>query len=187
MTLDGRPLPAARISFHPDSTGPVAYGLSLDDGSYWLKTGARQSGLAPGDYRVTVFAMKVTDGDEQAAGPLLTPAIYADPRKTPLRCRVEAGRNEIPLNLETTATPARPQRVRPLRSWQVRRRSLRPLLDELANRHPVEQDVGEHGPAVEQAHLGDGLLAVTASLRDELVGTRREPLVQVEAVEGPLE
>ena len=108
VTLDGRPLPGARISFHPDSPGPVAYGLSLDDGSYWLKTGARQSGLAPGGYRVTVFALEVVDGDGQAAGPLLTPSVYADPRKTPLRCQVEAGRNEIPLNLETTANPARP-------------------------------------------------------------------------------
>ena len=76
VTLDGRPLPGARISFHPDSPGPVAYGLSLDDGSYWLKTGARQSGLAPGGYRVTVFALEVATEGEQAAGPLLTPAVY---------------------------------------------------------------------------------------------------------------
>lgn len=108
VTLDGRALPGARISFHPDSPGPVAYGLSLDDGSYWLKTGARQSGLAPGGYRVTVFALEVAAEGEQAAGPLLTPAVYADPRKTPLRCRVDAGRNRIPLTLESAAQAPRP-------------------------------------------------------------------------------
>lgn len=108
VTLDGSPLPAARVTFHPDSPGPVAYGLSLDDGSYCLKTGARQSGLAPGGYRVTVFALEAVAGAEEKVGPLLTPPVYGDPATTPLRCQVDAGLNRVPLALESAAKAARP-------------------------------------------------------------------------------
>ena len=108
VTLDGSPLPAARVSFHPDSPGPVAYGLSLDDGSYRLKTGAKQSGLAPGGYRVTVFALETVAGAAEKVGPLLTPPVYGDPATTPLRCRVDAGLNRVPLALESAAKAARP-------------------------------------------------------------------------------
>ena len=103
VTLDGRLLPEARISFHPDAAGPVAYGVSLADGSYRLKTGAKASGLVPGGYRVTVFALEVTEGTEEKAGPLLTPAIYGDPAKTPLRCQVAPGPNQISLALKAAA------------------------------------------------------------------------------------
>ncbi len=108
VTLDGSPLPAARVTFHPDSPGPVAYGLSLDDGSYRLKTGAKQSGLAPGGYRVTVFALETVAGAAEKVGPLLTPPVYGDPATTPLRCRVDAGLNRVPLALESAAKAARP-------------------------------------------------------------------------------
>lgn len=101
VTLDGRPLPAARISFHPDAAGPVAYGISLADGSYQLKTGATNDGLEPGSYRVTVFAMEVVAGAEEKAGSLLTPEVYGDRANTPLRCEVAPGSNQIPLALET--------------------------------------------------------------------------------------
>jgi hypothetical protein len=86
----------------------VAYGLSLDDGSYRLKTGAKQSGLAPGGYRVTVFAMEAAAGAEEKAGRLLTPPVYGDPATTPLRCQVDAGLNRVPLALESTAKAAKP-------------------------------------------------------------------------------
>ena len=108
VTLDGSPLPAARVTFHPDSPGPVAYGLSLDDGSYRLKTGAKQSGLAPGGYRVTVFALETVAGAAEKVGPLLTPPVYGDPATTPLRCQVDAGLNRVPLALESAAKAARP-------------------------------------------------------------------------------
>jgi hypothetical protein len=106
VTLDGRPLPGARITFHPDAAGPVAYGVSLSDGSYRLKTGAKESGLEPGGYRVTVFALEVVEDAEEKAGPLLTPDVYGDPAKTPLRVQVAPGVNQIPLPLE--ASPRRP-------------------------------------------------------------------------------
>lgn len=105
VTLDGRPLAAACVTFHPDAPGPVAYGRSFDDGSYHLKTGAAGTGLAAGRYRVTVFAMEVVAGAGERAGPLLTPATYADPSTTPLRCEVGDGANVIPLALESVATP----------------------------------------------------------------------------------
>jgi hypothetical protein len=101
VTLDGRPLSAARISFHPDSPGPVAYGMSLDDGSYRLKTGTAHDGLAPGSYRVTVFASQAASDPTEEAGTRLTPAVYGDPLKTPLRVQVAKGANQIPLALQS--------------------------------------------------------------------------------------
>jgi len=100
VTLDGQPLTGARITFHPDAAGPVAYGVSLADGSYRLKTGAKQSGLEPGGYHVTVFSLEVVDAAEEKAGPLLTPAAYGEPAKTPLHVQVAPGVNKIPLALE---------------------------------------------------------------------------------------
>lgn len=102
VTLDGRPLPAATVSFHPDAPGPVAYGVSGNDGVYSLRTGAKQTGLEAGSYRVTVFAMKNTDKPENP-GKLLTPPLYGDPAKTPLRVQVAQGSNQIPLALESVA------------------------------------------------------------------------------------
>jgi hypothetical protein len=104
VTLDGRPLQAARISFHPDAAGPIAYGVSLDDGSYRLKTGANQKGLVPGNYRVTVFATERSDPTKMEPGKPLTPPVYGEPAQTPLRAEVAKGANRIPLALESTAT-----------------------------------------------------------------------------------
>jgi hypothetical protein len=108
VSLDGRPLPAAHVVFHPDVPGPIAYGLSLDDGSYWLKTGATKRGLQPGTYRVTVTATKEADVDkaEEKEIPLSTPPVYADSVKTPLRCTVAKGHNKIPLALESAGPMA---------------------------------------------------------------------------------
>jgi hypothetical protein len=103
VTLDGKPLPNGRIWFHPDSPGPMAYGVSLQDGSYRLKTGAKQNGLLPGRYRVTVYAMDVADS-RNADGTRLTPAVYGEPSQTPLRAEVAKGSNRIPLILESSAT-----------------------------------------------------------------------------------
>jgi hypothetical protein len=100
VTLDGQPLRNGRIWFHPDASGPVAYGQSLDDGSYRLKTGAKQIGLLPGSYRVTVVAMEAQDPTSEE-GKLLTPPVYGDPAKTLLRVQVSKGTNKIPLALES--------------------------------------------------------------------------------------
>lgn len=101
VTLDGRPLSGAIVSFYPDTSGPVAYGMSLDDGSYRLKTGAKQQGLRPGSYRVTVAA---SDTQTPEAGDRMTPRVYDDESKTPLRVEVVKGANRIPLALESTFT-----------------------------------------------------------------------------------
>jgi len=100
ITLDGRPLPSATISFHPDAPGPVAYGVSRDDGAYSLKTGAKQTGLEAGSYRVTVFAME-NSAKPEVDGKLRTPPLYGDPSTTPLRCQVAKGANRVPLALES--------------------------------------------------------------------------------------
>jgi hypothetical protein len=103
VTLDGKPLAGAVVTFHPDDKGPVAHGVSTDDGAYFVKTGANRIGLAPGDYRVTVFALAESGGPPGSTPRLLTPSRYSERAKTPLRFSIEAGRTEIDLPLESTA------------------------------------------------------------------------------------
>lgn len=104
VTLDGVALPNATVAFYPEPPGPVAYGVSNAEGSYRLKSGATKEGLQPGRYRVTVFVVPLVEGKgEPEAGPLLTPAVYASPSKTPLGHEVVLGRNVVPLELSSSA------------------------------------------------------------------------------------
>jgi hypothetical protein len=81
VLLDGEPLANAQVSFIPES-GPVATGTTKADGTFLLTTGGRL-GVAPGNCRVTVFA--VSQGSSEAADKLksLTPEDMAKIAGTP--------------------------------------------------------------------------------------------------------
>ncbi len=55
LTLDGKPLAGATITFTPaQGDGKPAYGRSESDGSFLLTTFKPDDGALPGDYKVTV-------------------------------------------------------------------------------------------------------------------------------------
>jgi hypothetical protein len=61
VTLDGKPLPAATVTFVPVGDGRAASGRSENDGSFRLTTYRTDDGALPGDYKVTVVVEKPVD------------------------------------------------------------------------------------------------------------------------------
>ena len=106
ITLDGQPLPSANVSFYPDGgSGAPAYGQSDVNGRYSLSTGS-DTGLAPGKYVAVVVATKEPPQPYDAKGseipPIpITPAKYANVETSDLRIDVKAGKNDIPLALQS--------------------------------------------------------------------------------------
>ncbi|MEM8945222.1 MAG: carboxypeptidase-like regulatory domain-containing protein [Planctomycetota bacterium] len=108
VTFDGSPLKSGSISFIPGQPGPASYAAVLGDGSYTVNTG-REEGLPPGSYTITVMAREKSIEDTSGRGlpPMpgkqITPTWYAQKKSSPLKFTVEAGSNEI--NLELTSDP----------------------------------------------------------------------------------
>ena len=97
VRLDGKPIAAAGVAFHPVDKGPVASGTTDADGRYRLETGS-QSGVAPGEYRVTVCKDRISgigkDGLALSGGIKVEhflPPKYNDPATSPLRVTVGQG------------------------------------------------------------------------------------------------
>ena len=109
VTLDGSPLPNGLITFH--GGGGSALCGSDAAGNYTLQA-TDEKGIQTGDYKVTVVANEQVDPATAAAESsgahkmetvpkALTPAIYADPKTTPLSVTVKSGKNSIPLELKS--------------------------------------------------------------------------------------
>lgn len=87
VTLDGAPLPIAIITFMNVSNGPSGYGSMEGNGEYFAKTGS-QSGLMPGDYRISVVAYqpeKVVDRTHAKPMKVIAPERYANPETSGFR------------------------------------------------------------------------------------------------------
>ena len=72
VTVDGKPLARATVTFTPDITstgGRQALAITKDDGSYELSTAVpglsleQSKGALPGDYAVTVSCIAMPDGE----------------------------------------------------------------------------------------------------------------------------
>jgi hypothetical protein len=119
VTLDGKPLEDARITFIPDPGNPAVTpggAHSASDGSYKAKYMGRP-GLAPGKYRVTVdkaiFAgdaskvpKEILEDPEQLRLIGMTkqtlPPVYSDPVKTRFVIDVPADGGSYDFSLEST-------------------------------------------------------------------------------------
>ncbi|MCI0462253.1 MAG: carboxypeptidase-like regulatory domain-containing protein [Gemmataceae bacterium] len=115
VTLDGKPLPNATVSFNPaEAGGQSANGRTDSSGAYQLTTYNTGDGALPGDYKVTVTVdveladsfpkdesgqmaprdkyRRFAEMEKKTTKPAKTavPAVYADASKTPLKQRVPA-------------------------------------------------------------------------------------------------
>ncbi len=108
VTLDSKPLPRGTISFSPVQSGPTAYGLIVNDGSYALKTG-REASLPSGEYVVVVVANEPSVAKEDGALPTpgkpITPLWYRSAKTSPLKITVNSGNNQIDLELTSEPPP----------------------------------------------------------------------------------
>jgi hypothetical protein len=106
VTLDGKPLPRGTVAFNPES-GPPAYGQINSTGEYTVMTG-REEGLPAGSYVVTVVSNEAPtelgkDGAPPPAGKPITPPWYRSKQTSGLNYSIEAGSNEI--NIELSSNP----------------------------------------------------------------------------------
>jgi hypothetical protein len=111
LTLDGEPLAGSNrvrvtIMFYPQAGGVPAAALADEQGRYSLSTGSRV-GLAPGDYVVVVAATESEAPAYASTEPrkrVITPARYADPKKSMLSAKVKPGRNTFDFDLTSRNT-----------------------------------------------------------------------------------
>ena len=116
VTLDGRPVEGATVTFHligDDKEGRLAIGQTDKTGTFQLKTG-NENGVRPGKYKVVIAKnvlvnskLKVPDfpdtpegrnqrdhfllkhfGDDQPPSRNVLPERYGDLKTTPLTCKV---------------------------------------------------------------------------------------------------
>jgi len=114
VTLDGKPVEEALVTFLPDGTGEQAFGVTDSGGKFTLRT-AKQKGAPPGNYKVTVtktdkgqafqkegkvapgtggsdYVKAMTGGKGVGTTPSgsksLLPEKYATPKTTPLTATV---------------------------------------------------------------------------------------------------
>ena len=113
VTVDGELAPGGTVTFHPTEGGPASIGHINPGGSYSLRTGQGNlketdgGTIKSGDYIVTTFVnLKLTEEARNHPGGPPTPGAniadvkYRSKETSPLRHRVEPGRNVIILNLD---------------------------------------------------------------------------------------
>ena len=105
MTIDGKPLDSGMVTFNPtipESAGGHPGIASIDgEGNYQLGNAehGRAKLLRPGEYVVTVVAMKIDRRNSSPAPKLAVPERYADVAESPLRVSLTPGNNKIDLTL----------------------------------------------------------------------------------------
>lgn len=110
VTQDGKPLPGAVVTFIPvgDTQGLGGSGITGADGKFVLQAGRAETGIAPGEYKVTVSRFLRKDGTPPPADVPLSesdaretlPAKYSDRKATTLKAAVgkEASSHEFNLD-----------------------------------------------------------------------------------------
>jgi hypothetical protein len=117
---DGKPVAEATIVFLPDDTkSPKASGLTGKDGSFSLTTYNQNDGAVPGDYKIIVTKSNFVEDAPKEGGDRIkrmkeyfekskqpkekgvVPAVYGNPKTSPLKWRVESGGTKINLKLKT--------------------------------------------------------------------------------------
>lgn len=101
VTLDGKPLAGATVTFVPTgaNVGNMAQAATDEEGRFKLKGPRGSTGAAPGDYKVAISSMQLPDGkplapDAPIAGSgavEVVPPQYSDRGRTTLTATVPTG------------------------------------------------------------------------------------------------
>ena len=97
----GEPVPGALVAFHPLGPYPTAFPHPIaytdKEGRFRLTTNKPNDGVALGEYAVTLESRERSPtGNEKIGAKNLLPAHYSKAESSGLRCRVEAGQEEVP-------------------------------------------------------------------------------------------
>jgi hypothetical protein len=114
VTLDGKPLDGATVTFYPEGGGNRGFARTGTDGRFVITGMKGEEGLPPGQYKVTVSKLNVPTGGEiddptsPAIGAVTEadiksdlPAIYSDPSKTILSYAVTGDGKPIEIQLDS--------------------------------------------------------------------------------------
>lgn len=93
VTLDGKPLPNATVTFQPE-TGRPSVGVTDVAGSFVLRYTAKTEGAQCGKHRVMITTKRGAKGGKE-----LIPAQYNE--KTSLAVEIESGENQIDFDLKS--------------------------------------------------------------------------------------
>jgi hypothetical protein len=111
VRLDGKPLAAAGIMFHPKDGSPVSSGVTDAEGRYRIESGNTYR-IKPGEYSVTVSKTRTTGVSAtgipvpgQVKTEYLAPVQYATPAASPLRVTVAEGSQTHDFELTSSPTP----------------------------------------------------------------------------------
>jgi hypothetical protein len=99
VTLDGKPLPGASVTFYPANEGRPSQGTTDESGKYTLRFTGSKEGAMLGQHTVQVeVGVPVGEGETQPASNLpQLPAKYN--KNTELTAEVKRGSNTIDFNL----------------------------------------------------------------------------------------
>jgi hypothetical protein len=81
VTYQGRPVSGAIVTAYPE-TGPIASGLTDNEGKFTLSTGADQPGVAVGPVKVSVTKNIAAAVTPAAPAPIVGGTEFVDPSKT---------------------------------------------------------------------------------------------------------
>jgi len=102
VLFNGRPIAEALVTLHSlqNNVTPMPIAYTREDGQFdvsWLGQG---DGAPEGEYAVTItWRQLIQQGEEKVrSGRNQLPANYADPKKTPWRCTIKAGKNVLPVH-----------------------------------------------------------------------------------------
>ncbi|MDR1963661.1 MAG: carboxypeptidase-like regulatory domain-containing protein [Planctomycetaceae bacterium] len=110
--LDNIPVSKATVTFIPliEGSGEVASGFSDENGKFTLSSqyGSGGKGTLVGEYLVTVSQMEIkvipsktlNPDDSKTESKELLPPIYQDTKNSPLRIKIQQGKNLIRLDLK---------------------------------------------------------------------------------------
>ena len=115
VTLDGKPLNYATVSFVPQGNTPGHGGTGPTDvaGKYQVNYLRGGKGLLPGSYKVTISCFLMPDGKPpppdvpvmQTKADSVVPYQYSDINMTPLTAEVKAGGAPIDFSLKSGKKP----------------------------------------------------------------------------------
>ena len=120
VTMDGKPLPNAIVTFRPEGAqggeqSRPAYGQTDDDGRYRLQYSTEKSGAIPGKYSVSISTYRRPDedkdGNEIPGAAETVPEVYN--AKTTLTAEVSADQPAHDFELKSDAGPIAQATVEP--------------------------------------------------------------------------
>ena len=94
VTLDGKPVPNATVTFVPverESTRP-AFGMTDEEGAYVLTTYQQGDGAVAGEFKISVLRREATEAIKQATPEQITPSGSEDMKGSSLYADMMMGR-----------------------------------------------------------------------------------------------